>query len=81
MGTEPQRIDVGGLVTSTQPRKRVRVRAPELTGTRWLNTGGKSYSIKDFRGKILLLDYLTFCCVNCIHVLGSGSRSITQNSF
>jgi thiol-disulfide isomerase/thioredoxin len=69
MGTEPQRIDVGGLVTSTQPRKRARVRAPELVGTRWLNTGDKSYSLKDFRGKVLLLDFWTFCCVNCIHVL------------
>jgi len=53
----------------SQQRKRARVRAPELVGRSWLNTGGKSYSIKDFRGKILLLDYWTFCCVNCIHVL------------
>jgi thiol-disulfide isomerase/thioredoxin len=34
-----------------------------------LNTGGKPYSIKDLRGKIVLLDFWTFCCVNCIHVL------------
>jgi thiol-disulfide isomerase/thioredoxin len=56
-------------VTSTQPRKRVRVRAPELVGRSWLNTGDKSYALRDFRGKILLLDFWTFCCVNCIHVL------------
>lgn len=34
-----------------------RVRAPELQGRGWLNTGGESYSIKDFRGRIVLLDF------------------------
>lgn len=48
---------------------RPRVRAPELAGRGWLNTGGKSFSVKDFRGKVLLLDFWTFCCVNCLHVL------------
>jgi thiol-disulfide isomerase/thioredoxin len=46
-----------------------RVRAPELHGRGWLNTGGKALSIKDFRGRIVLLDFWTFCCVNCLHVL------------
>ncbi|MGW5241588.1 NHL domain-containing thioredoxin family protein [Monashia sp. NPDC004114] len=50
-------------------RSRVRVRAPELVGRGWLNTGGKAYSIADFRGRILILDFWTFCCVNCLHVL------------
>ncbi len=50
-----------GLVT--------RVRAPELRGRGWLNTGGKQLSIKDFRGRILVLDFWTFCCINCLHVL------------
>jgi thiol-disulfide isomerase/thioredoxin len=34
-----------------------------------LNTGGRSYSLQDFRGKVLLLDFWTFCCINCLHVL------------
>jgi len=46
-----------------------RVRAPELQGRGWLNTGGKSLSIKDFRGRVLIIDFWTFCCVNCLHVL------------
>ena len=46
-----------------------RVRAPELRGRGWLNTGGKQLTIKDLRGKIVLLDFWTFCCVNCLHVL------------
>ncbi|HEX4723877.1 MAG TPA: NHL domain-containing thioredoxin family protein [Pseudonocardiaceae bacterium] len=49
--------------------RRARVRGAELTGRGWLNTGGRSYSLKDFRGKVLLLDFWTFCCVNCLHVL------------
>ncbi|MGH3371563.1 MAG: NHL domain-containing thioredoxin family protein [Nocardioidaceae bacterium] len=48
---------------------RPRVRAPELRGRGWLNTGGSSYAIADFRGRFLLLDFWTFCCVNCLHVL------------
>ena len=46
-----------------------RVRAPELRGRGWLNTGGKELTIKELRGKIVLLDFWTFCCINCLHVL------------
>src|SRR2546421_315683 len=46
-----------------------RVRAPELQGRGWLNTGGKALTLADLRGKIILLDFWTFCCVNCLHVL------------
>ncbi|MFF9034230.1 thioredoxin-like domain-containing protein [Streptomyces sp. NPDC014892] len=50
--------------------RRVRVRAPELIGKGgWLNTGGKEYSLADLRGKIVVLDFWTFCCINCLHVL------------
>jgi thiol-disulfide isomerase/thioredoxin/sugar lactone lactonase YvrE len=46
-----------------------RVRAPELRGRGWLNTGGATLSIQDLRGRIVLLDFWTFCCINCLHVL------------
>lgn len=47
-----------------------RVRAPELVGAGgWIGTGGKDLHLADFRGRILLLDFWTFCCVNCLHVL------------
>ncbi|MBY9073984.1 NHL domain-containing thioredoxin family protein [Nocardioides sp. WL0053] len=49
--------------------KRPRVRAPELRGRAWLNTGGRELATTDFRGRFLLLDFWTFCCVNCLHVL------------
>ncbi|MQA26863.1 MAG: redoxin domain-containing protein [Micromonosporaceae bacterium] len=46
-----------------------RVRAPELRGRGWLNTGGEPVTLQGLRGKIVLLDFWTFCCVNCLHVL------------
>ncbi|MDG4773956.1 NHL domain-containing thioredoxin family protein [Solwaraspora sp. WMMD792] len=46
-----------------------RVRAPELNGRQWLNTGGRELSLRELRGRIVLLDLWTFCCVNCLHVL------------
>ncbi|MFE2426227.1 NHL domain-containing thioredoxin family protein [Streptomyces sp. NPDC059373] len=49
---------------------RARVRAPELIGEGgWLNTGGKELTLADLRGSIVILDFWTFCCVNCLHVL------------
>jgi thiol-disulfide isomerase/thioredoxin len=45
------------------------VRAPELKGRGWLNTGGQKLSLADFRGRCLLLDFWAFCCINCLHVL------------
>jgi len=47
----------------------VRVRASELEGRGWLNTGGAELGLEKLRGKIVLLDFWTFCCINCLHVL------------
>jgi thiol-disulfide isomerase/thioredoxin len=48
----------------------MRIRAPELVGRGgWINTGGKAYTLADLRGKIVLLDFWTFCCINCLHVI------------
>ncbi|MFP8903681.1 NHL domain-containing thioredoxin family protein [Streptomyces atacamensis] len=50
--------------------KRARVRAPELVGKGgWINTGGKDLTLADFRGRVLILDFWTFCCINCLHVI------------
>ncbi|MBP3042467.1 NHL domain-containing thioredoxin family protein [Arthrobacter jiangjiafuii] len=46
-----------------------RVRASELEGRNWLNTGGRQLGLEDLRGKIVILDFWTFCCINCLHVL------------
>ncbi|NHC22004.1 redoxin domain-containing protein [Nocardioides sp. IC4_145] len=46
----------------------MRVRAPELVGRGWLNTDGPLH-LADLRGRFVLLDFWTFCCINCLHVL------------
>jgi len=49
--------------------KKERVLAPELDGgVGWLNTAGP-IRMKDLRGKIVVLDFWTFCCINCLHTL------------
>ncbi|MER7575611.1 NHL domain-containing thioredoxin family protein [Streptomyces sp. NPDC126514] len=56
-------------MSDSAPR-RARVRAPELTGRGgWINTGGKDLRLADFRGRVLILDFWTFCCINCLHVI------------
>ncbi|GAA1876603.1 NHL domain-containing thioredoxin family protein [Lapillicoccus jejuensis] len=56
------------MTTTPSLRSRARVRAPELVGRRWLNTGGRDLSLADLRGRVVVLDFWTFCCVNCLHV-------------
>jgi thiol-disulfide isomerase/thioredoxin len=51
-----------------------RVRAPELTGGRgWLNTG-KPLTIAALKGKVVLLDFWTYGCINCIHIIPDLKR-------
>ena len=34
----------------------------------WLNTAGP-LELHDLRGKFVLLDFWTYCCINCMHIL------------
>jgi thiol-disulfide isomerase/thioredoxin len=45
------------------------VRAPELRGDVWLNTGGRPLTLAELRGRVVLLDFWTSGCINCLHVL------------
>ena len=46
-----------------------KVRAPELAGGKgWLNTD-KPLSLAGLKGKIVLLDFWTYGCINCIHII------------
>ncbi|HEY9781286.1 MAG TPA: thioredoxin-like domain-containing protein [Leptolyngbyaceae cyanobacterium] len=46
-----------------------RVRAPELPQNYpWLNTN-KPLSIHELKGRVVILDFWTYCCINCLHVL------------
>ncbi len=51
-----------------------KVEAPELDGgVAWMNTAGPIH-LKDLRGKIVILDFWTLCCINCIHTLPDLAR-------
>ena len=56
-------------MTPVSSPRRVRVRAPELLGRSWLNTAEGGLSLTALRGRIVVLDFWTFCCINCLHVL------------
>ena len=45
--------------------------APDFTGTQdWFNTpGGESLSMSDLRGRVVLIDFWTYTCINCIRTL------------
>ncbi|NWY09516.1 NHLC2 protein, partial [Aphelocoma coerulescens] len=43
---------------------------PELGGDlQWLNTEGPISLHKDLSGKVVVLDFFTYCCINCLHLL------------
>jgi thiol-disulfide isomerase/thioredoxin len=46
-----------------------RIRAPELPQNYpWLNTD-HPLSLKSLKGRSVILDFWTYCCINCLHVL------------
>ncbi|MEJ7728469.1 MAG: thioredoxin-like domain-containing protein [Polyangiaceae bacterium] len=45
------------------------VHAPELDGGRaWLNID-RALTLRELRGSVVVLDFWTYCCINCMHVL------------
>src|SRR3954468_22414069 len=46
-------------------------RAPEFTGThRWFNTlGGRPQALRALRGRVVLVDFWTYTCINCLRTL------------
>ncbi len=57
----PQVIDQNGLFNANQP-------APDFTGgTTWLNS--QPLTISSLKGKVVLVDFWTYTCINCIRTL------------
>lgn len=43
--------------------------APEFTeGLDWINTGGRPVTLRELKGRVVLLDFWTYGCINCRHV-------------
>src|SRR5688500_9557557 len=51
-----------------QKPKREPEHAPEFENVdAWLNTE-KPISMSDLKGQVVLLDFWTYCCINCMHI-------------
>lgn len=51
------------------PEYEGKVNAPDFPeGMEWINTD-KPISLRDLRGKVVILDFWTYCCINCIHII------------
>jgi len=49
--------------------------APELpSGMDWINTGGEALSLAKLKGKVVVLDFWTYGCANCMHVIPDLER-------
>ena len=54
-----------------------RIHAPELSGAKgWFNVPSP-LTLKSLRGKVVLLDFWTYGCINCIHIL-PGLRKLEE---
>ncbi len=59
----------GGVAVAGAMDLSGKTEAPELDGgLGWLNVD-KPVSIKDLRAKVVLIDFWTYCCINCLHVI------------
>jgi len=65
--------DGAGAAVAAQPPEAApfarRVPVPPLPAdAKWLNTS-RPLGWKDLRGKFVLVDFWTYCCINCMHIL------------
>ncbi len=72
----PIRTDADRVALKTQIQEKIRevrtkhkIKAPDFpAGLDWLNTP-RPLQLADLRGKVVLLDFWTFCCINCMHLI------------
>jgi thiol-disulfide isomerase/thioredoxin len=68
--------DPGGPLLAAQPsRALANIPAPELTGDSWLNVPkGSSLSLASRKGKVTIVHFWTFGCINCKRNLPAYDR-------
>lgn len=60
---------VGQRALAQRPGFAARRQAPSLAGgVEWINTDGP-LDMNRLRGKFVLVDFWTYCCINCMHIL------------
>ena len=69
------KFDVGATTPSWPPRETAAIRcsgvAPDFAGNGpWLNTpGGRPLTLSGLRGRVVLVDFWTYTCINCLRTL------------
>lgn len=56
-----------GRGTAEHPYQ-LRIPAPGMDGAEWVNVA-KPIAPDELRGRFVLLDFWTYCCINCMHIL------------
>jgi len=72
----PIRTEADRLALRTQIQEKIReirtkhkIKAPDFPSElEWLNTG-RALRLQELRGKVVLLDFWTYCCINCMHIV------------
>ena len=61
----------GAAIDASVPKLPRLGAAPDFTGTqRWFNTpGGRPLTLASLRGRVVLIDFWTYTCINCIRTL------------
>src|SRR5690242_13678782 len=60
---------IGSSAVRADSFQAARPDAPEFpAGVQWLNTD-RPLSLRELRGKFVLLDFWTYCCINCMHII------------
>ncbi|MGE3315642.1 MAG: thioredoxin-like domain-containing protein [Planctomycetaceae bacterium] len=68
-GFSPPQLRAQNAPENPFPSERPKVPPGMLSGgVGWLNTSGP-IEMADLRGKVVLFDFWTYCCINCIHIL------------
>jgi thiol-disulfide isomerase/thioredoxin len=68
-GTKARAVTQEKPMKGDHPFEGRRTRAPSLDGgVGWINTAN-AIDLKELKGKFVVLDFWTYCCINCIHVL------------
>jgi thiol-disulfide isomerase/thioredoxin len=76
LSTTEKTPDVGGSGTETDedgliPANKARS-APEIAGDKWINSD--PLTIENLRGRVVLIDFWTFGCYNCVNTLPTLRR-------
>ena len=57
------------LASQSEPLRGVNPAPAFPAGLEWINTEGEALTLEDLEGKVVLLDFWTYGCINCYHVI------------